>query len=528
MKQKLVRMVIILCSVWTLTGCQRGNAGQGTAENEGVEETGMQEGENPREEDNQEENGGQTETENTAQAAEGDADYAEAPFVRMHTIYYEEEDSYEYATGSLERAEIVGDAFPKLAESIGSLFDEAEEEFRTTMRSFVEDCKQQREDMGENTITYYLGESTTVYRLDGAVASFLLAEESYAGGVHGNYYMHGITYDSATGEKLTLADLGDIGDDVLEAIDKMVAEKREEGEFCSAYEDIRDDLLDELEWYLDNKGLQIVLNTYTIASYAEGAFFVTLPYDEMPDFSDAYKPKDGPVSYRLDYTGNKGDFDGDGREDVLEIKTEMDEYDNEKFFLSYNGEVTELGYCAFFGGAYYLSGADGRNYVIVSYDEASDDYVTCLYEIKDGRIEELPAYVGGNLQNLVGNRIGLETYVYTLGTYAAYRSYRIEDGAFVPVEERFEFYNGETITPERGIVLKEALKVMLERDGEMTEEELPAGTPLYPVNSDEESVLGFRLDDGTYGELSFVREDGMIYMDGMSEYEVFEDLPYAG
>lgn len=531
MRQKLIRMIVVVGTVWALTACQKENEGQEAPEKEVVTEAGAQEDDGTQDGNSQQGNDGQTGTEETAQSGEADSNEPEAPFVRIHAIYYEDEseDFYEYATGSFERAEIIGDAFPRLTESVNVLFDSLEEKFNTTMQEYIEECKRQREETEYDVMSYYYNKFVNVYRLDGKVASFLLAEDAYGGGAHGSNYMHGITFDSATGEEISLADLGDIKDDVMEAIDNMVAEKRKENPYaCHAYEDVRDELLEELEWYLDGRGLQIVLNTYSIASYAEGAFFVTIPYDEMPGFSDAYKPQDDVVSYMLDYTENRGDFDGDGQEDVLEIKTEMDEYENQKFSLSYNGEVTDLGYCAVFGGAYYLHGADGRNYVIVSFDEASDDYVTNLYELKDGKLLDIQAYVEGNLQNLIGNRAGLGVSVYTLGTYAAYRSYRIEDGAFVPVEERFEFYNGESVTPERGIVLKAPLKVMLERDGKMTGEELPAKTALYPVNSDNESVLGFRLDDGTYGELSFVRKDGMIYMDGVSEFDIFEDLPYAG
>ena len=107
-------------------------------------------------------------------------------------------------------------------------------------------------------------------------------------------------------------------------------------------------------------------------------------------------------------------------------------------------------------------------------------------------------------------------------------SYRFSEGSLVPEEERFTFIHAKDWKDRMMPVTKAKVPVKIEKNGELTEQELPAGTKIYPVNTDNESVLGFELEDGTYGEIQFIRKEGIIYINNVQEYDCFEDLPYAG
>ena len=90
--------------------------------------------------------------------------------------------------------------------------------------------------------------------------------------------------------------------------------------------------------------------------------------------------------------------------------------------------------------------------------------------------------------------------------------------------------NDEDASFRRWVETKQVVSVKLMQDDELVDKELPIGTILYPANTDNTSVLGFYLEDGTYGELYYeVSPEGFgITIDGVDEFELFNNLLYAG
>lgn len=468
---------------------------------------------------------GEMSTESETAGSDSEADDS-APFVKIHKIYREED--YEYLTASYDKAEIIGENYTALKEAVDEWMTQYEEQFNEWATQYVEDCKMQREDMQSDEMTYSDEMNLFVERMDSRVTSFLVGEYEYAGGAHGYYGMYGMNYDSATGEEITFDMLGDIQDVVLQKADEEIEKVRTEaGEeyLFEGYENARDTMFENPVWYLDSEGFVLIFNTYEIGAYAEGNLTVEVPYDQMPGFNEKYLPRDDFYSCILggNYE-NERDFDGDGVTDRLKVWIEWDEDDNSNICISYNDQLTELGYGSNLDYVYYVHDNDDRNYILFSYDAMSDDFVTELYEIKDGSLTEVQL-TEGCISVIAGDRVGMNVSVDVLGTYGAYRSYRIEDGAFVPVEERFDLGNEER---QRKLILAADVKGSVMTEDGMMETGLVSGTILYPVNTDGESVVGFYLDDGTYGELYFTRKDWTIYIDGVEEYELFEELPYAG
>ena len=121
--------------------------------------------------------------------------------------------------------------------------------------------------------------------------------------------------------------------------------------------------------------------------------------------------------------------------------------------------------------------------------------------------------------------VQLGTRVDSLGTYIAYGDYQMtEAGTLEPAWEWLTIepmYEGQILTVVRDLpVLVSGSKSVL-----------PAGSRLQIIGTNGKDILRYRMmDDAQEGEIHYTRgENGWtVYIDGVSETEYFEDLPYAG
>ncbi len=132
---------------------------------------------------------------------------------------------------------------------------------------------------------YELERTTSTVRLDDAVVSFRYTDYVYNGGVHGNTYEYGMTYDMVSGEHLTLGSLtsDEAGLklvcrqhllDVLNAEDFPNRENLMDG-----YENQLDSVMKN--WVLTAEGLQFIAQPYLISTYALGTLRITVPYEKI-------------------------------------------------------------------------------------------------------------------------------------------------------------------------------------------------------------------------------------------------------
>ena len=181
---------------------------------------------------------------------------------------------------------------------------------------------------------------------------------------------------------------------------------------------------------------------------------------------------------------------------------------------------------------YYVNGyridcLDGKSYIVLSFDYASDDYFTEVYMLDNGKYvkccEVSGAYVTGNVVEMDGIEMSMTFYL--LGTYASIMNYALdENGILTPVEEVFSF--GEEYWEYRGLTLAAALPVWI--DGERSE--LSAGTVIIITGTNDSGEAYFTVKDtGVKGTIQYSRgESGEIIIEGKNEYEYFVGLPYAG
>ena len=452
-----------------------------------------------------------------------------APTLLFTTKYYDSGDNYQYVYGKYDVGEITGEEYSELKTAVNSWFADYETNYNTMVEKSIEDAKMQAEDMGDDFYPYSYEYKANAARLDGNVTSIVLDEYTYQGGAHGYDGLYGITFDTKTGKELDFSDLGDIRETVRGYLDEQIQEMREEGGSFEFYEDNIDTILENPVWYLDGIGLAIVFNAYEIGSYAEGRTVITVPYNQMSGFNEAYQVTGESMFAQL-FPGSPAEIDVNG-DDVLENVEIYSEYDD-------NGETTlsakvndlslELGTCSYLLNAYYAKCDNGRSFMLVSCDMMSDDYGAFLVELTDGTPKLCETSYVGSVNSMSSAGVTLSGNVNVLGTYSGVRAYSFAEGSFVPEGERFTLLNDKNAQYRRGPVLKDSLTVQIEEDGSMVEKELPAGTKIYPVNTDGESVAGFELEDGTYGEITFERQEYVIYINGISEDDLFEELPYAG
>ena len=132
---------------------------------------------------------------------------------------------------------------------------------------------------------YALERETSVARLDDAVVSFRYTDYVFNGGVHGNTYEYGMTYDMVSGEHLTLASLtaDEAGlklvcrQHLLEVLGAEDFPNRET--LMPGYENQIDSVMKN--WVLTDEGVQFIAQPYIISAYAMGTLRITVPYEKI-------------------------------------------------------------------------------------------------------------------------------------------------------------------------------------------------------------------------------------------------------
>lgn len=145
--------------------------------------------------------------------------------------------------------------------------------------------------------SYYHALGITTARCDSAIISLVLDEANYTGGAHGFDYRYARNYDAATGQVLTLADLGDgVGDTARDTVVRFVNQIHEtDGLFFDRIDaaDLKG-VVDNDLFYFDRGGVVFISGQYALQSYAEGIVTFTVSYDDLAGkLRDAYNPGGG-------------------------------------------------------------------------------------------------------------------------------------------------------------------------------------------------------------------------------------------
>ena len=429
-----------------------------------------------------------------------------------------------------------GDGYGKAAETVRELFYSTEEALSGQADALVEmaiDQYMATKDQYGWFSPYRLNTTYEVTRLDTNVLSVKGSSYDYEGGAHGYGAEWGETIDLKNGAELALsqlaADAHGFMNKILEVVLGNLSARQEQDGLFDAYESYVEQHIEETNWYLDAAGIMLVYTPYEIGPYASGSITVRIPYEEVAEYMKAeYLPPQENYIGKLPIDYEVTTELSDGVCTVLWQMKYVGPYDDYETTVIVNGEDSLVEPMVSVQHAYLMRRPDGRCFLIFDIDWASADFETFIYELGAGgavQTEDIWAALDGKNINMDGMRLKFSLDVF--GTYISGMSYALtEDGGLEPLEEIYTF------TPNRewqGLTTIRYLPVTV--NGQQTM--LPVGTSLFITATDNKGTAWFTTDEDSgmvSGEIHYERreDDFQLYIDGISEYEYFEMIPYTG
>ena len=439
-------------------------------------------------------------------------------------------------TVTADKVTVEENGFDALNTALSAQWDGLTKGYEELLQSAKEHYQSEK-DFGYYFSNYYHHENVVAYRMDNRVASFCCIYDSYEGGAHGNYNFDGATFDVKSGKKMQLEDmLSDAEGFYDKAVSYLTAELEEnygDGLFPEYREVVKEDTFGETPacWYLDNTGIVIQYNPYSVAPYATGAPSVTLPYDVFAEYlKEEYTSPCSSMVARVKENEDISRLLGiDGK--VMLVSAHDEEYGETEVTVVSGDSSETVGEFSRFLMGYAVKRADGRSFLVFYCDYASDDFVTYVYEVTDGNVRACDKLEGASFEGgysgtsdkfyLGTDTLSLYMHLDVLGTYVGSMKYQLtKEGKLLQTEEVF--------------AVDTAFELKVVKDLPVTlagaETTIPVGSVLKITGTDNAGTAYFRLDTGETGTISYVRDDEQwqLLIDGLSENEYFEMVPYAG
>lgn len=386
-------------------------------------------------------------------------------------------------------------------------------------------------------------------RADEAVLCLMQSEYSWLGGAHPYTYVTGHCYDPASGEELSLKDIASDYDSLYDYVCKKLAEENEPDMFFEGYENTvkgmfygGDGSYSPVPWFLTNDGVTIWFNQYDIAPYAAGAVSVEIPFAEGL-IKQQYETQKTSYVKELPENGTVlADADGDGEAEEISYTVDHDEYgtggaitvtcDDRSFSTAILLEKDYGASGGYSSEGYLLHTDQGKTYLYLQHLADNDIRYINIFDLSTG----IPEYLGACSRAWYDSPItDPEAFLLwdredVLGTYQACRIYHVgEDGIPASDETVFRldaFHRENPIT----LVSTRDLEVsILEHAAEKTET-VPSGALFTITGTDGMSFVEALLEDGSTCRIPVRKGDGdwEWKINGVSEYDCFEQLPYAG
>lgn len=407
------------------------------------------------------------------------------------------------------------------------------------------------EDLGTYSYYYSSFQSYNVMRADSQVISLRSYNNDYAGGVHGDYAYYGTTFDTVTGEELKIqdivTDMPSFRQQAIKDIDKYLQENYGDGLF-EDYQDTVEQIWegeDGFNWYLNGSGIMVTFNPYVVGPYAMGAVTVPLPYSSYASFLNPNytTPETIPAGNGelMEETVTKirtSRLEGGAQVNYGDLNVYMDqknEFGGGTLTIELNEQKEQTEYFDRLCDSQILYLEDGRVFVLLVADHASDDYELFLYEVTDGKLkmtdQQDNLFIGDGSVLAGGRKNGmlmLKKNVNVFGSYQCGMTYSIgDDGKLVPDEEFFQVdtdnypYSVLTVTRELPVSVN---------GGQTT---LQTGTQIRITGTNDAGIALFETTDGKVsGEIHYTEPEGdsEFYhkINGITEDQYFESIPYAG
>ena len=394
---------------------------------------------------------------------------------------------------------------------------------------------------------YTFNRDMIVTRSDETVLSLAVMESSYLGGVHPFGMTTGRTFDTQTGKEFSLKDVVTDYDSLYEYVKKNLEENYDQSMFFEDYQDTLQKMFyDEsgdygtVQWTISQTGLTIYFNQYDLAPYAAGSQQVEIPFKDQPQlFQSKYVlEKESYVKAMREYYTYLADVNGDGKEEEISYSVARDEdgfggvititCDGQTFDTSEVGKEDYGAYGAYSSEGFLMHTEDGRTYLYLQHLDDNDYRYVNVFRLD----QETPSYVGHvgmawyDAQILDPDAFSLYTRLDILGSYYGAKRYHIgEDGLPASEDEAYLINGSSTLTSTKDLEV-----TILGENGSETKATVPAGTGYTIFRTDGATYADAHLTDGRDCRIQ-VQPGSRGWgwdIDGVSEEECFEMLPYAG
>ena len=445
---------------------------------------------------------------------------------------------YDEAVGPLCSAEyqrpgIRNEEYPELSEALRAWSEEngaaVQKEYEELLAIAREDAGQ-REDFSGYSTEYRV----QILRADQKVFSFINEGYSYTGGAHGNGGVSGYSFDTETGEALLLSDVVTDKESFTEyLISRLEEEYASEDMLLEGWQDqVRAETGQEesLSFGLTESGIRVYFSPYEIAPWAAGTITLDIPYEDEAAglqkelFEGAEERSVWSISpYEELYL----DADGDGEEEKISFQPAPEGEGEDSYILQYtltaDGNSTDFTADYGISAAYILRGDD--QYYLYAECKSDNDWrylrILNITALLAGEPEE-NNYYEAFYENVPVSARGfyLGTRGSLISTVGISREHALgEEGLPEPRTETYVM-DGLSLT---------AKKAVPATSPDQTEElEIPAGTRLSALETDESSYVIFRSEDGSLYRVEINGTDWPHTIAGEAIEDYFDGLIFAG
>lgn len=394
----------------------------------------------------------------------------------------------------------------------------------------------------ESLITPY------VRRADTMVTSILYSGFTYQGGIHGDSYLYGETFDTKTGKKLSLSDVVQDKEKLSDAVIEQLALHWSDVDLDESA-DIRAIIEEEaaISWTMDYNGITIYFMPYSIGSYSTGIQVVTVSHAEYPDaVKEEYKKT--PDAYGIELVKDTPfyyDVTGDGKVDEIIFSSfESNDGENGQISIYVNGlAYDEENY--FFGDAQatLIRNKDGKLYIFVELVRENDYRQIAVYDLSygvkkigetDGGLKRIYHEGEDNIitQDALTNpeSFYLKTTTQILSTVSGYKEYAVDENGLPQTNDRWFTFDEEQM-PTFTLLVDFEVEVYDEKEDKVIgTKTLMTGEKVLYIGTDNEQYGLLQCEDGSIcrAEYRFDEELFQMTVNGQILEEVFDGIIFAG
>lgn len=245
--------------------------------------------------------------------------------------------------------------------------------------------------------------------------------------------------------------------------------------------------------------------------------------DISPSDEDTDDPSPPPLSDTDILFKCSKDIDGDGVIENIYVASDSGP-DCDDFFVyvkdgsKVNG--TYIDSTISYGAAFYTITDTGKSCLIVSLNDEDEDTSTYVFSfIASSAV--LADSLNGSASDVKGTQVEIDDWGDALRSWSFYQMFKLKDDCSLSAVTDMIITLDDDDKPLHTI---KKLPVEMLVDGAYKPSFVKAGTDIYPVSTDCNSYLKFKLKDGSLGRIDYTFNGDEFLIDGKSEDDYFDNI----